>query len=109
LNSPDEKVRAAAAKAMGTLRNPKALALLRPLVTVSKPYKDPVRPAAEKAIQELESEQAKPQEFKDVWTRMQDLQKKTEDLEKQLEKLAKKAAMEKPEPAAIPKPANPAP
>ncbi len=108
LNSPDEKVRAAAAKSLGTLRNPKALALLLPLVSVNKPYKDPVRPAAEKSIQELEAEKAKPQELKDVWTKMQDLQKKTEDLEKQLEKLAKKAATEKPELAEKPKPAKPA-
>ena len=109
LNDPEDKVRAAAAKSLGTLRNPKALALLQPLVTVSKPYKDPVRPAAEKALQELEAEKARPQEFKDVWTKMQELQKKTEDLERQLEKLGKKAATEKPDPAATPKPAKPAP
>ncbi len=95
LNSLDDKLRTAAAKSLGTLRNPKALALLQPLVTVSKPYIDPVRAAAEKSIQALEAEQAKPQEFKEVWTKMQELQKKTEDLEKQLEKLGKKAAPEK--------------
>jgi aminopeptidase N len=97
LNSPDERVRAAAAKSLGTLRNPKALALLEPLTAVNKPYKDPVRQAAEKSIQELEAEKAKPQELKDVWTRMQDLQKRTEELEKRLEKLTKKAAPEKPD------------
>jgi aminopeptidase N len=108
LNSPDDKVRAAAAKSLGTLRNPKALALLQPLVAVSKPYKDAVRPAAEKSIQELESEKARPQELKDVWTKMQDLQKKTEALEKQLEKLSKKSAVEKPDAGEKPTPANPA-
>ena len=70
---------------------------------MEKPYKDPVRAAAEKSIQALEAEQTKPQEFKDVWTKMQELQKKTEDLEKQLEKLGKKSAPEKPEAADAPK------
>ena len=96
LNSHEEKLRAAAAKSLGTLRNLKALALLQPLVAVEKPYNDPVRAAAEKSIQAVEAEQTKPQEFKDVWTKMQELQKKTEELEKQLGKLGKKAAPEKP-------------
>ncbi len=107
LNSPVEKVRTAAARAMGTLRNPKALALLRPLASVKKPYKDPVRPAAEKSIQDLEAQLAGPRELGDVWTKVQDLQKKAEDLEKQLEKLGKKVAPEKPA-AEAPKPATPA-
>ena len=96
LGGDDEKLRAAAAKSLGTLRNPKALALLQPLVAVRKPYNDPVRVAAEKSIQALEAEQVKPQEFKDVWTKMQELQKKTEEMEKQLEKLGKKSVPEKP-------------
>jgi aminopeptidase N len=96
LSHDDEKIRAAAAKSLGTLRNAKALALLQPLVAVAKPYNDPVRAAAEKSIQALEAEQAKPQEFKDVWTKIQYLQKKAEELEKQIEKLGKKTAPEKP-------------
>jgi aminopeptidase N len=96
LNHEDEKIRAAAVRSLGTLRNPKALALLQPLVAVRKPYNDSVRAAAEKSIQFLEAEKAKPQELKDVWTKMQDLQKKTEELEKQIEKLGKKVAPEKP-------------
>jgi aminopeptidase N len=108
LNSPDEKVRAAAAKSLGTLRDPKALALLQPLTAVSKPYRDPVRASAEKSIQELEAEKAKPQELKDVWTKLQDLQKKAEDMEKQLEKLTKKAGPEKNAAAEKPKKAKPA-
>ena len=96
LNNDDEVLRAAAAKSLGTLRNPKALALLQPLVAVRKPYNDPVRAAAEKSVRDLEAEQAKPQEFKDVWTKVQELQKKTEELEKQIEKLGKNAAPEKP-------------
>ena len=108
LGHDDEKIRAAAVKSLGTLRNPKALALLHPLIAVAKPYNDPVRAAVEKSIQVLEAEQAKPQEFKDVWTKMQELQKKTEELEKQLEKLGKKSTPEKPA-AEPPKPAEPKP
>ena len=104
LGNDDEKLRAAAVKSLGLLRDPKGLALLRPLVAVQKPYNDPVRAAAEKSIQALEAEQVKPQEFKDVWTKMQELQKKTEEMEKQIEKLGKKAAPEKP--AATAKPAG---
>jgi aminopeptidase N len=106
LNEPDERVRAAAVRALGTLRNPKALPLLQPLVAVSKPYKDPVRAAAEKSIQTLEAAQGGPRELKDLWTKMQELQKKSEDLEKQLERLGKKAAPEKPAPAEAAKPAT---
>ncbi|MEO6784833.1 MAG: M1 family aminopeptidase, partial [Chthoniobacteraceae bacterium] len=106
LNHDDEHLRAAAAKSLGTLRNPKALALLQPLVAVQKPWNDPVRAAAEKSIQAIEAEQAKPQEFKDVWTKMQELQKKTEELEKQIEKLGKKVAPEKPAAAEPAKPAG---
>jgi aminopeptidase N len=96
LGHDDDRLRAAAVRSLGTLRNPKALALLQPLVAVTKPYNDPVRAAAEKSIQTLEAEQVKPQEFKDVWTKMQELQRKTEDLEKQLEKIGKKSSPEKP-------------
>jgi aminopeptidase N len=90
LNHPREELRVAATKALGTLRDPKSLAVLRPLAATSKLYIDPVRDAADKSIQALEAEQIKPQEMKDVWTKLQDLQKKTEDLEKQLEKVGKK-------------------
>ena len=90
LNHPREELRIAAAKGLGTLRDPKSLAVLQPLAATSKLYQDPVRDAAEKSIQQLEAEQTKPQELKDVWSKLQDLQKKTEDLEKQLNKSGKK-------------------
>ncbi len=108
LSSPESEIRAAAARSLGTLRNPKALALLQPLAAVDKPWRDAVRPAAERSIQQLEAEQAKPQELKDVWTKMQDLQRKAEELEKQIEKLTKKAAPEKPDAAEKAKPQPPA-
>ncbi len=108
LSSPESEIRAAAAKSLGTLRNPKALALLQPLAAVDKPWRDAVRPAAERSIQQLEAEQAKPQELRDVWTKMQDLQRKAEELEKQIEKLTKKAAPEKLDAAEKAKPQPPA-
>lgn len=90
LHHPREELRVAAAKGLGTLRDPKSIALLQPLGTENKLYKDPVTEAAEKSIAALEAELTKPQELKDVWTKLQDLQKKSEDLEKQFERIGKK-------------------
>ena len=59
LNHPREELRVAAAKALGTLRDPKSLAVLQPLTTTLKLFKDPVREAAEKSIAALEAEQTK--------------------------------------------------
>jgi aminopeptidase N len=94
LSHPREEFRIAAARGLGTLRDPKSLAVLQPLVITRALYQDPVRDAAERSIQELEAEQAKPQELKDVWTKLQELQKKTENLEKQAEKAGKKAEVQ---------------
>lgn len=90
LNHQREELRVAAAKGLGTLRDPKSLAVLQPIATANRLYKDPVTEAAEKSVAALEAEQTKPQELKDVWTKLQDLQKKTEDLQKQLERSGKK-------------------
>ena len=87
LSHPKETLRVAAAKSFGTLRDPRALAWLAPLTSVSKPFKDPVRDAAEKSIAALEAAQAPAQQLKDVWTRLQELQKKSEDLQRQLDKM----------------------
>ncbi len=86
LTHPKESLRVASAKSLGVLRDPRALAWLTPLVATSKPFKDPVRDAAEKSITALEAAQAGPQQMKDIWTRLQELQKKTEELQRQLEK-----------------------
>jgi aminopeptidase N len=87
LNDPRESLRVAAAKSLGLLRDPRGLAWLAPLAATSKPFKDPVREAAEKSITALEAAQAGPQELKDVWSKLQELQKKSEDMQRQLEKL----------------------
>ncbi|MEZ0385521.1 MAG: hypothetical protein ACAI34_00540, partial [Verrucomicrobium sp.] len=92
LNASKEQLRVAAAQALGTLRDARSLAVLTPLILVTKSFKDPVREAAEKAITALNAEQAKPQELKAVWTQMQELQRKAQELEKQMEEMKKKAA-----------------
>ncbi|MBX7208055.1 MAG: M1 family metallopeptidase [Verrucomicrobiaceae bacterium] len=105
LTSPREELRKGSAKALGTLRDPKSIALLRPLTEVEKPFNDPVREAAEKSIQDLQALLAGPQDLKSVWSEMQALKKKTEDLQKELETVKKKAASQRVESKA--KPAKP--
>ncbi len=95
LNHPREDLRAAAAKSLGTLRDPRSLALLRPLTDVQKPFADPVRIAAERSIQDLEALMAGPQDLKNIWQKMQELQKRADTLEKELETVKKKSAPEK--------------
>ncbi|MEI6535080.1 MAG: HEAT repeat domain-containing protein, partial [Verrucomicrobiaceae bacterium] len=90
LNHPRKEVRVAAAKALGTLRDPKSLAVLQPVANTMKHFKDPVREAAEKSIQAIEAEQTKAQELKDVWSKLQELEKKSEEMNRQLEKSGKK-------------------
>lgn len=89
LSHPKEALRVAAAKSLGVLRDPRALAWLAPLAATAKVYNDPVRTAAEKSITALEAAQAGPQQMKDVWTKLQDLQKRMEELQRQLDKSPK--------------------
>lgn len=96
LGSSKQIVRAAAAKALGTLRDPRGLPLLEPLVQVRKPFLDPVREAAEKSITALQAQLAGPVELKNLWERVQELQKKTEDLQREIDKAKAKATPEKP-------------
>ncbi len=90
LNHPREELRVAAAKSLGTLRDPKSLAVLQPLTTKLRLFKDPVQDATEKSIAALEAEQTKTQELKDVWLKLQALEKKSEEMNQQLEKTGKK-------------------
>lgn len=92
LSHPKEALRVAAAQALGTLGDTRAIAVLQPLTNVSKPFKDPVREAAEKSLALLHSTQPRPQELKEVWKQMQDLQRQARELEGELETLKKKAA-----------------
>jgi aminopeptidase N len=99
LNSPREELRAGAAKALGTLRDPAAIAMLQPLIEVRKPFADPVRSEAEKAVQNLQSLLDGPQDLKKVWDEMQRLQRKTEELEKEIGRLRKTPVKEEVKPA----------
>lgn len=87
LNDPRQQIRADAARALGELRDPRAIALLRPLTEVRKPFDDPVRDAAEKAVQDLQSLLTGPAELKNLWQTLQQLQKKSEEMEKELKRL----------------------
>jgi aminopeptidase N len=95
LGSPREELRTAAAKALGTLRDPKALAVLRPMIAGGGSFTDPVREAATKSVQALEGEVGGSAELKNLWDQVQQLQRKTETLQKQLDDSKKKAEAEK--------------
>lgn len=92
LTHPRQELRAAAAKALGTLRDPRALAVLEPMLPGGGAFSDPVREAAAKSVQTLQSEQPAPAELKKLWDEVQQLQKKTETMSKQIEEGKKKAA-----------------
>ncbi len=96
LASPREELRSAAAKALGTLRDPRSLAVLEPLAGGGGTFTDPVREAAAKSVQTLQSELSSPAELKNLWDQVQQLQKKTEAMQKLLDESRKKAAPKKP-------------
>jgi aminopeptidase N len=95
LTDPKEEVRAAAAKALGTLRDPRSLAVLEPMLMGAKTFTDPVREAASKSVQALHTELAGPVELKNLWDQMQQMQKRTEEMNKEIDRLKKKAEPEK--------------
>ena len=95
LSNPKQQLRTAAAQALGTLGDPSAIAVLEPLTQVSKPYTDPTREAAEKAVQTLQSKLEAPVELRNLWQRVQDLQKKSETMESELKKLREKQSPQK--------------
>ncbi len=91
LSDPRPGVRTAAAKALGTLRDPAAIAVLEPLTLVAKPFNDPVRDAAEKSVQVLQTQLESPAELQRVWQRLQDMTRESDKLKKDLEALKKQA------------------
>ncbi|MEZ5383940.1 MAG: M1 family aminopeptidase [Prosthecobacter sp.] len=91
LSDPRREWRVAAAKALGTLRDPKALGLLDLLLAISPGSRiDPVREAAAKAAQDIRAGLESPADLKKLWDRVQQLQKKSEDQAKEIEALKKK-------------------
>ena len=93
--------RVASAKALGTLRDPKALAVLEPLLAISNDRIDPVREAAAKAVQDIRASLESPADLKKLWDRVQQLQKQAEEQQGELDTLKKKS-----QPSAAPKKAG---
>jgi aminopeptidase N len=78
-------------KALGTLRDPKALGLLDLMLAISSGDRiDPVREAAAKSAQDIRAGLESPADLKNLWDRVQQLQKKSEDQAKEIEALEKK-------------------
>ncbi|MCE2692867.1 MAG: M1 family metallopeptidase [Verrucomicrobiaceae bacterium] len=91
LSDPRRDWRVAAVKALGTLRDPKALGLLDLMLAISSGDRiDPVREAAAKSAQDIRAGLESPADLKNLWDRVQQLQKKSEDQAKEIEALEKK-------------------
>lgn len=90
LTDPRHDWRIASTKALGTLRDPKALAVLEPLLAGGSDRADPVREAAAKSVQDIRAGLESPSDLKKLWDRVQQLQKQAEEQQKELETLKKK-------------------
>ncbi|MFN0077628.1 MAG: M1 family aminopeptidase [Prosthecobacter sp.] len=91
LSDPRHDWRVAAVKALGTLRDPKALGLLDLLLAISSGDRiDPAREAAAKSAQDIRAGLEGPAELKNLWDRVQQLQKKAEEQQKEIEAMKKK-------------------
>jgi aminopeptidase N len=91
LSHPMVDLRIAAAQALGTLGDPAAIAVLEPLTLVAKPWSDALRDMAEKSIQSLQSRLDAPAELKNLWQKLQELQKETQKQADELKRELKKA------------------
>ncbi len=85
-----DSYRAAAAKALGTLDDPAALAVLQPLAARPATRRDPLKDAAEKSIQLLQSRQTGAPSLQNLVQRLQEQQKRLDELQEKLQKLEKK-------------------
>ena len=92
LSHPKQDLRTAAAKSLGTLRDPKALPVLQAMLPGGGPHSDPVREAAAKSVPLLQAEQTGSAELKNLWEQLQQTQKATEVLRKELDEAQKKFA-----------------
>lgn len=90
LNDPRTSWRIGSAKALGTLRDPRALAVLEPLIRGGDDPIDPVREAATKSVQDIRASLESPADLKKLWDRVQQLQKQSEEQQKEIEALQKK-------------------
>ena len=91
LTDPRYSWRIASVKALGTLRDPKALAVLEPMLAGGNEHIDPVREAVAKSAQDIRAGLESPADLKKLWDRVQQLQKQGEEQQKELETLKKKS------------------
>jgi aminopeptidase N len=88
INSSKKPVQLASINALGTLGDPKAIAVLEKYATASKESRE--RTTAEKALAELRAARKPVDDFKNLRQEVLDLQKANRDLRQELEALKKK-------------------
>ncbi len=88
VNSPKERVRISAITALGTLEDPRALAVLETFTPLAADR--PEKAAADKAIEKLHTARKPADELRGLRTEVLDLQKSNRELKKDLETLKKK-------------------
>ena len=90
VNHKKRNIRLTALSALGTLGDPKAIAVLEKFATSSK--ESPERTTAEKAVADLRAVRKPVDDFKNLRSEVLDLQKQNRELRKELDDLKKKVA-----------------
>ena len=88
VNSPKERVRLAAITALGTLEDPRALAVVETFTTLAADR--PEKAAADKALEKLRAARKPSDDLKALRTEVLDLQKSNRELKNDLDTLKKK-------------------
>jgi aminopeptidase N len=104
VNSKKRSVQLASINALGTLGDPKAIAVLETFATASKEGRE--RAAATRAIADLRAARKPVDDFKNLRQEVLDLQKSTRELRKELDELKKKADTKETPPVTPPPPAS---
>jgi aminopeptidase N len=92
VNHKKRSIRLTALSALGTLGDPKAIAVLEKFATASK--ESPERTTAEKAVADLRAARKPVDDFKNLRNEVLDLQKQNRELRKELDDLKKQVAAE---------------
>jgi len=93
VNHKKQNLRLAAIRALGTLSDPKAIAMLETFANASK--KSPEQKAAEQAVADLRAGRKPVDDFKNLRQEMTDLEKQSRDLRKDLDDLKKQVEAQK--------------
>jgi aminopeptidase N len=96
VNHKRDRIRRAAMNALGTLRDPKAIAVLQKFATAVK--ESPDRTAAERAVADLRAADKPVDDFKNLRNEVLELQKQNRELRKDLDELKKKLEALPPKP-----------